>query len=262
MPTTPARRSSSTRTPPASGTRERGGCYFRDDDPARPPNEETFQDHRKFEIGGERIDLAWHGANHSPDNVIIHLPDHDTPSCSSTSSTPAGHRSTSNLTEDIPGYIEGPANTLAYSWKHFIGGHLGRLGTRDDVALHQQYMADIAASVRNAIDTFDPTPYYQMYGENIWAAVKAHLDTTTEAAARPVMRSTRACSPPPTCSRRARPSGSWSPSASTSATARRCTPDGQPPGTPPGWQSPADAAERRASGRQRLYGVDHGPKPK
>ena len=59
----------------------------------------------------------------------------------------------SNLTEDIPGYIEAPANALAYSWKHFIGGHLGRLGTRDDVTLHQQYMADIAASVRNAIDT-------------------------------------------------------------------------------------------------------------
>ena len=54
----------------------------------------------------------------------------------------------SNLTEDIPGYIEAPANALAYPWKHFIGGHLGRLGTRDDVTLHQQYMADIAASVR------------------------------------------------------------------------------------------------------------------
>ena len=43
---------------------------------------------------------------------------------------PVYHR---NLTEDIPGYIEAPANALAYPWKHFIGGHLGRLGTRDDV---------------------------------------------------------------------------------------------------------------------------------
>ena len=41
----------------------------------------------------------------------------------------------SNLTEDIPGYLEAPANALAYSWKHFIGGHVGRLGTRDDVTL-------------------------------------------------------------------------------------------------------------------------------
>ena len=40
--------------------------------------EETFQDRRTLEIGGERIELAWHGANHSPDNIFIHLPDHDT----------------------------------------------------------------------------------------------------------------------------------------------------------------------------------------
>jgi hypothetical protein len=38
-------------------------------------------------------------------------------------------------------------------WKHFIGGHDGRLGTRGDVKLLQQYMADIADSTRNAIDS-------------------------------------------------------------------------------------------------------------
>jgi glyoxylase-like metal-dependent hydrolase (beta-lactamase superfamily II) len=60
------------------GHEETRRLLLRDDDPARPPNEETFQDRRTIEIGGERIDLAWHGANHSPDNIIIHLPDHDT----------------------------------------------------------------------------------------------------------------------------------------------------------------------------------------
>ena len=48
-------------------------------------------------------------------------------------------------------------------------------------------MADIAASVRTAIDTIDPTPYYVKYGENVWAAVRAHLDATTAAAAAPVI---------------------------------------------------------------------------
>src|SRR5438270_5121743 len=95
--------------------------------------------------------------------------------------------SMSNLSEDIPGYVASPAIALQYPWKHFIGGHVGRLGTRDDVTLHQQYMADISASVRTAIDTLDPTPYYQKYGENMWAAVKAHLDATTAAAAAPVI---------------------------------------------------------------------------
>jgi hypothetical protein len=93
----------------------------------------------------------------------------------------------SNLTEDIPGYIEAPANALAYSWKHFIGGHNGRLGTRDDVTLHQQYMADIADTSRKAIDSVDPTKYFEKYGENVWAALKGLLDETARTAAAPVI---------------------------------------------------------------------------
>jgi glyoxylase-like metal-dependent hydrolase (beta-lactamase superfamily II) len=169
------------------GHEETRRLLLRDDDPARPPNEETFQDQRTFDIGGERIDLAWHGANHSPDNIIIHLPEHDTLMLVDIVNPGWAPVYMSNLTEDIPGYIDAPANALAYSWKHFIGGHLTRLGTRDDVTLHQQYMADITASVRHTIDTLDPTPYYQRYGENMWAAVKAHLDATADTAAKPVI---------------------------------------------------------------------------
>ncbi len=49
--------------------------------------------------------------------------------------------------------------------KHFIGGHLGRLGTRDDIVLHQQYIADIEASAREALASADPTGYFMKYGE-------------------------------------------------------------------------------------------------
>ena len=130
------------------GHEETRRLILRDDDPAKPPNEETFQDHRTVEIGGERIDLSWHGANHSPDNIIIHLPDHDTLMMVDIVNSGWAPVYVSNLTQDIPGYLEAPANALAYSWSHFIGGHLGRLGTRDDVALHQRYMADIFENSR------------------------------------------------------------------------------------------------------------------
>ena len=91
----------------------------------------------------------------------------------------------SNLTEDIPGYLEAPANALAYSWTHFIGGHLGRLGTREDLALHQQYMADIAESSRQAIDTADLTRFFEKYADNPWAAFKGGLDEMVATAAAP-----------------------------------------------------------------------------
>ncbi len=93
----------------------------------------------------------------------------------------------SNLTEDVQGYIKAPDTALTYRWKHFIGGHMGRLGTRDDIALHQRYMADIADSSRKALDTVDPTPYFVKYGENTWAAVRGYLDAVTAAAAEPVI---------------------------------------------------------------------------
>ena len=85
------------------------------------------------------------------------------------------------------GYIAAPAIALSYPWTHFICGHLGRLATRDDVAVHQHYIADIEASSSEALQTVNPVPYYVHYGENVWAGVKAHLDDVTERAAAPVI---------------------------------------------------------------------------
>jgi glyoxylase-like metal-dependent hydrolase (beta-lactamase superfamily II) len=169
------------------GHEETRRLLLRDDDPARPAPEETFQDRRTLDIGGERIELAWHGSNHTPDNIYIHLPDHDTLMLVDIVNCGWAPVYISNLTEDIPGYIQAPANALAYPWKHYIGGHLGRIGTRDDVTLHQQYMADLSDSIRSEIDTLDPTPYFVKYGENSWAAVKGYLDAVADGAAAPVI---------------------------------------------------------------------------
>jgi len=169
------------------GHEETRRLLLRDDDPARPPNEETFQDNWTLQIGGERIDLAWHGANHSPDNIIIHLPDHDALMLIDIVNPGWAPVFLANLTEDIPGYLEAPAKALAYSWKHFIAGHLGRLGTREDIALHQQYMADIAESSRKALDSVDLTPYFVKYGDNPWAAFKGGLEEWVATAAAPVI---------------------------------------------------------------------------
>ena len=76
---------------------------------------------------------------------------------------------------------------VTYPWTHLISGHLGRLATRDDVLLHQQYIADIEASAREALQNVNPVPYYVRGGVNVWAGVKAHLDTVTERAAAPVI---------------------------------------------------------------------------
>ena len=92
-----------------------------------------------------------------------------------------------NLTEDVIGYMGAPAIALSYPWTHFICGHLGRLATRDDVAVHQAYIADVEASAKEALASVDPVPFYVAAGENFWAGVKGHLDAVTEYAAAPVI---------------------------------------------------------------------------
>jgi len=169
------------------GHEETRRLLLRDNDPTRPAPTVTFQDRYTLHLGGDRVRLAWHGSNHTPDNIYIHFPDHDTLMLVDIVNSGWVPIYNLNLSEDLPGYIAAPTTALSYPWRHFIGGHVGRLGTRDDVGLHQQYVADIAASARTALGTVDPTPFFQKYGENAWAAVKTYLDAVTDYAAAPVI---------------------------------------------------------------------------
>ncbi len=169
------------------GHEETRRLLVRDDDPARPVPDVTFADTYTLDVGGERAELAWHGSNHSPDNIYIHFPGHDTLMLIDIVNAGWVPIYNTNLSEDVQGYMKAPGTALSYSWSHLISGHLGRLATRDDVAVHQQYMADIEASAREALASVNPVPYYMHYGENVWAGVKAHLNTVTERAAAPVI---------------------------------------------------------------------------
>src|SRR6201988_4715358 len=110
-----------------TGHEETRRLLLREDDPARPAPEETFSDRRTLEIGGERIELAWHGPNHTPDNIFIHFPDHDALILVDIVSPGWAAVCQSHFAEDVPGCIEAPDTALTYRWKYFIGGHMGRL---------------------------------------------------------------------------------------------------------------------------------------
>jgi glyoxylase-like metal-dependent hydrolase (beta-lactamase superfamily II) len=169
------------------GHEETRRLLLRDDDPARPLPDVTFADTYTLEVGGERAELAWRGSNHTPDNIYIHFPGHDTLMFIDVVNAGWVPIYNTNLSDDVQGYMQAPDIALSYAWSHLISGHLGRLATREDVALHQQYIADIEASSREALASVNPVPYYMRYGENVWAGVKGHLDAVTERAAAPVI---------------------------------------------------------------------------
>jgi glyoxylase-like metal-dependent hydrolase (beta-lactamase superfamily II) len=170
------------------GSAENKRLLIRDNDPARPVPDVTFDKRHTLHVGGERVNLTWQGTNHTSDNIFIHFPNHDTLMLVDIVLPRWVPFASFNLNEDVPASIEAPAKGLSLPWKNYIGGHLGRLGTRDDVVVHQQYMSDIADSVRSALSTVDPTPFFAKYGNNSWAAVKTYLDAVSEQAAAPVIK--------------------------------------------------------------------------
>ena len=125
-------------------------------DPTRPLPDVTFDTGYTLRVGGERVDLAWHGTNH--------------------------------LNEDVQGSIAAPGTANAYPWTHFIGGHMGRLGTRHDMVLYQSYVTDIIANVKKALANVDPTPFFAKYGDNEWAAVKEYQAAQVAYASAPVIK--------------------------------------------------------------------------
>ena len=160
----------------------------RDNDATRPLPDVTFETRHTLHVGGERVDLAWLGTNHTPDNTYIHFPNHDTLMLVDVNLPGWVPFDSFNLNEDVPGSIAAPAKALAFPWQHYIGGHMGRLGTRADMVVYQEYVNDIIDGVKKALVAVDPTPFFTKYGNNSWAAVKTYQDAQVDYAVTPVIK--------------------------------------------------------------------------
>ncbi|MGY5032961.1 MBL fold metallo-hydrolase [Streptomyces sp. 900116325] len=157
-------------------------------DPNRPLPTVTFHDKYRLRVGGESLNLAYHGPNHSPDNIFIYAPDYATLMLVDVLYPGWVPFKGLAVSQDIPDWIKAQSIAMGYPWHTFVGGHLGRLGVRADGAQQIRYMSDLEASTRSAIDSVDPTPYFAKYGPqgNSWAIFKTFLDAVAETAAAPV----------------------------------------------------------------------------
>lgn len=157
-------------------------------DPNRPLPDITFKDRHVLEFGEDRLELAFHGPNHSPDNIFIHAPRHQTLMVVDVVFPGWVPFRSLGYSQDIPGWVRAHDIVMGYPWTTLVGGHLGRLGTRADGNLQRQYVADLDASARQTLASLDPTPFFQQYlpSGNAWAIFKAYLDTAAQQAAAPV----------------------------------------------------------------------------
>jgi glyoxylase-like metal-dependent hydrolase (beta-lactamase superfamily II) len=158
-------------------------------DPNRPAPTLTFKEHHVLEVGSDRLELAFHGPNHTPDNIFVYAPRHRT--LMVVDVLFPGWVPFMNLavSQDIPGWVRAHDIAMDYRWTSLVGGHLGRLGVRADGELQRQYVSDLDSNVQQTITGLDPTPFFQEYGAsgNAWAIFKTYLDAAAHQAAGPVI---------------------------------------------------------------------------
>ena len=158
-------------------------------DPNRPAPTMTFKEHHVLDLGNDRLELAFHGPNHSPDNIFVYAPRHRTLMVVDVFFPGWVPFKNLAVSQDIPGWVRAHDIAMDYGWTSLVGGHLGRLGVRADGELQRQYILDLDASVKQTMTSLDPTPFFQQYGPsgNAWAIFKTYLDAAAQQAAEPVV---------------------------------------------------------------------------
>ena len=111
----------------------------------------TFSKNYTLQIGNQRLQLDYYGNNHLPGNIFIYAP----------------HQKVLMLVDVIfPGWIPFPYLAVAndvtgfikahdialnrYDFDTFVGGHLTRLGTRDDVKVQKKFVSDLESAASKA----------------------------------------------------------------------------------------------------------------
>lgn len=155
---------------------ETAAALARARDPRRPLPTQTFTDTLTLDVGGARIELSYPGPNHVPGNLIVRFPAQRT--VVAIDLVWPGWVPFYELgeAEDVPGYRAAIARLLTLDFDTFVGGHVGRYGTRADVEQTRAYLDDLFAAGQRALAA---TPIYDVAAEvgyeNAYGLVDAWL---------------------------------------------------------------------------------------
>ena len=146
---------------------------------------ETFADSYTLEVGDQVLELDYLGPNHSPGNSFIYAPKQKVLMLVDVVFPGWVPFQDLALAEDIPGYVAAHDEVLAYDFDTFVGGHLTRLGTREDVETQQAFVQDVFANAAEALQTTDFNAIMMETGmahgfSDLWVLFDAYLGTVAQ----------------------------------------------------------------------------------
>jgi len=145
----------------------------------------TFRDSYKLTVGTQTLELDYKGPAHRPGNIFVYAPKQKVllfidvifPGW-----TPFKWLA---VAEDVPAFVDAHDWVLSYDFETLISGHLGRLGSREDVETQKEYILDTQANAAMALQTVDFNAIAAEIGfSNPWLLFDTYLDAVGEECAR------------------------------------------------------------------------------
>ena len=150
-------------------------------DPNRPIPNVTFEDTYTLEVGTQKLELAYYGPMHKPGNIFIYAPNQKVLMLVDVIFPGWTPFKDLAMAQDVPAFLAAHDKVLEYEFDTFVGGHLTRLGTFEDVQVQKEYFADIEAAAAKANQEVSFMEIGQEVGfENLWLTFQTYADTITQ----------------------------------------------------------------------------------
>jgi glyoxylase-like metal-dependent hydrolase (beta-lactamase superfamily II) len=160
-------------------------------DPLRPIPTETFRVNHTIHLGNQTLELSFYGPSHDFGNIFIYAPIQKVLMVVDT--VYPGWVPFGSLAESIyiPGWFAAHDQILEYDFDYYVGGHLGRAGTRSDILIAREYIHDlydncVAAIQESATSNTDVglatigATVMENNPGNAWAEFRVYLDLVSD----------------------------------------------------------------------------------
>ncbi|KAJ7046449.1 hypothetical protein C8F04DRAFT_1064304 [Mycena alexandri] len=159
-------------------------------DPRRPVPHVTFDTAYTLRVGNQTLELDYKGEAHMAGNIFMFAPAAKVLMVVDIVFPDWTPFSELGQAQNVYEYIKAHDLILAYDFKYYIGGHLGRAGNRTDVLVNKEYVGDLFTNCVAAINlttTNDPVlgaaallgPVFASNPGNYWAAFSVYIEATT-----------------------------------------------------------------------------------
>ena len=146
-------------------------------DPKRPLPSVTFKSRYRLTVGSQVLELSYKGSAHEPGNITIYAPKQKVLMLVDIVFPGWMPWRRFALAKDIPGYFQEVSDIDKLPFEKFVGGHVDRWGTHQDVRTQLAFMNDLKAAAAAALKS--TAPGEEMSPEdraNAWAVADNYID--------------------------------------------------------------------------------------